>query len=101
MNIEEILRKKYGASSSYVAPVQLSERSFYLKEMIDIINLERVGTKIPQIISQKQKQLFAIKLSHIPTEDLPYVMSVGRDYKNRGGTFGKYLYGSIKAKTPQ
>lgn len=100
MNIEEILRKKYGLTSSYIAPVRLNERSSYLKDIIDIINSERVGTKIPQISSEKQKQLFAIKLSHIPTEDLPYVISVGKDYKHRHGSFGKYLYGSIKVNRP-
>lgn len=99
MNIEEILRKKYGMSNSYVAPVLLNERSSYLKDIIDIINSERVGTPFPQILSNKQKKLFAIKLSHIPTEDLPYVISVGKDYKNRHGSFSKYLYGSIKPKT--
>ena len=98
MTIEEILKAKYGATSSYMAPVHLNERSSYLKDIIDIINSERVGTKFSQIVSDKQKQLFAIKLSHIPTEDLPYVISVGKDYKNRHGSFSKYLYGSLKVR---
>lgn len=98
MNIEEILRKKYGATNSYVTPIRINERSSYLKDIIEIINSERVGTKIPLIKSNVQKMNFAIKLSHIPTEDLPYVISVGKDYKNRHGSFSKYIYGSIKPK---
>ena len=98
MNIEEILRKKYGSSNSYVAPTRLNERSSYLKDIIEIINIERHGTKFPKITTDRQKQLFAIRLSHIPTEDLPYVISVGKDYKSRNGSFGKYLYGSLKIK---
>lgn len=99
MNILEILQSKYGFISNYSHPKTLNSRSLYLKDMIEIINSERVGTKIPQIVTDKQKQLFAIKLSHIPTEDLPYVISVGKDYKNRHGSFGKYIYGSIKVKS--
>lgn len=44
-------------------------------------------------------KLLAIKLSHIPTNDLYFMLSEARDYRNRGkGEFGKYIYGSIKIK---
>lgn len=98
MDIEEILKAKYGVSMSYIKPSTLNPRSLYLKDMIEIVNEERKGTKIPLIVSNWQKTRFAVTFSHIPTDDLPYVISVGKDYKARGGQFGKYLFGSIKIK---
>ena len=45
---------------------------------------------------------FAIKLSHIPTEDLFYLISVEKDIINRKGykkcSFSKWLFYSIKPK---
>lgn len=71
-----------------------TERGLLLKEFVDIINLERKGTKFkPTTI-----KLLAIKLGHIPTKDLYYLKSICTDSKNRCGSFSKCLYGSIKAK---
>ena len=45
---------------------------------------------------------FAIKLSHIPTKDLLYLISIEKDIINRKGykkcSFSKWLFYSIKAK---
>jgi len=39
---------------------------------------------------------FAIRLSHIPTSDLYYVKSIGKDKLNRRDSFNKWLFFSIK-----
>lgn len=44
-------------------------------------------------------KLLAIRLSHIPTEDLYFMLSEAKDYRKRGkGEFSKYIWGSIKPK---
>mgnify|MGYP000920922503 CR=1 FL=1 len=44
-------------------------------------------------------KLLAIRLSHIPTEDLYFMISEAKDYRKRGkGEFSKYIWGSIKPK---
>lgn len=35
-------------------------------------------------------------LGHIPTSDLYYLNSIARDYENRGGSFNKWLFWSLK-----
>jgi hypothetical protein len=71
-----------------------TERGLLLTEFVSIINEERKGTKFkPTTI-----KLLAIKLAHIPTNDLYYMKSICTDSKNRHGSFGKCLFGSIKPK---
>lgn len=44
-------------------------------------------------------KLLAIRLSHIPTEDLYFMISEANDYRKRGkGEFSKYIWGSVKVK---
>lgn len=44
-------------------------------------------------------KLLAIRLSHVPTKDLYFILSEARDYRKRGkGEFSKYIWGSIKVK---
>ena len=44
-------------------------------------------------------KLLAIRLSHIPTEDLYFMLSEAKDYRKRGkGEFSKYIWGSVKVK---
>lgn len=44
-------------------------------------------------------KLLVIRLSHIPTEDLYFILSEAKDYRKRGkGEFSKYVWGSIKVK---
>lgn len=74
--------------------VHASERGDLLTEVLNIINSERVGTKYkPATI-----RFIGIKMAHIPTKDLYAVISMGKDYKNRHGSFSKYLFGSLKVK---
>jgi len=69
-----------------------TERGLILEELLEEVNKERKGTKFkPTTI-----KLLAIKLAHIPTQDLYYLKSICTDYKNRKGSFSKCLYGSIK-----
>ena len=90
----------------------VNQRQQVLEEIRTIINKERTLSEIPKIkdtgfsVIKKIKiyhpltgRALAIKLSHIPTEDLYFLLSEGKDYKKRGkGDFGKYLFGSIKPK---
>lgn len=71
---------------------RMSERNLILKEILELVNMEREGTKFKPLTGRA----LAIKLSHIPTSDLYYAKSVGLDYKKRHGSFSKYLFGSIK-----
>lgn len=75
-----------------VAVERMSERNLILKEILELVNEERKGTKFKPLAGRA----LAIKLSHIPTSDLYYTKSVGLDYKKRHGSFSKYLFGSIK-----
>lgn len=71
-----------------------SERGLLLEDLLKEINNERAGTKYkPTTI-----KLLAIRLAHIPTQDLYYLKSIALDSKRRGGSFSKTVYGSIKVK---
>ena len=72
----------------------LNERNLVLKDILDIINSERVNTKYKPLTGRG----LGIKLAHVETKDLYYVLSVGKDYKARNGSFSKYLFGSLKVK---
>ena len=83
--------------TKYQLPIQtkvLHERNLVLKDILDIINNERVNTKFKPYSGK----LLGIKLAHIATQDLYYILSVGKDYKNRHGSFSKYFFGSLKIK---
>ena len=68
-----------------------NERQSILKEIQTIIESEN-GGKI-------NAKVLAMKLSHVPTEDLYFMKSSGLDYRARTGKpFAKYIYGSIKVK---
>lgn len=71
-----------------------TERGLLLKQFTEEINKERQGTKWKPLTIRG----LAIKLSHLSTKDLYYMKSICQDYKNRGGSFGKCLFGSIKVK---
>lgn len=72
-----------------------SWRAEPIKEITDLINQERVGTKFKQITSK----FVAIKTAHLKTnQDFHYLISVGKDSKRRGGSFSKVFFGSLKVK---
>lgn len=71
-----------------------SERASILKEIITIINEERQGTKFKPVTGSQ----IGVKTSHLSKDDLYYVLSEGKDYKKRNGSFSKYFFGVLKVK---
>ena len=93
--MELTLFNKYKIASDLTTKaVCLHERNLVLKDILDIINNERVNTKYKKYSGK----LLGIKLAHVQTKDLYYILSVGKDYKARHGSFSKYLFGSLKVK---
>ena len=90
--LEATLFEKYKLLNLQTKPVHVNERGELLKEITNEINKERIGTKWKQTTIS----LIGIKLAHIPTKDLYAIISMGKDYKNRNGSFSKYLFGSLK-----
>jgi len=69
-------------------------RQFFIKEIQEIIELEN-GAKM----TKKDIEYLCYKLSHVPTDDLPFMKSQGLDYRNRNKEpFAKYIFGSVKTK---
>lgn len=71
-----------------------NERQFLLSQFVEEINKERIGTKYKSVTGRG----VAMKLAHLKTRDLPYLMSICRDAKNRRGSFSKCFFGSLKVK---
>lgn len=72
-----------------------SERAEIISQFVDEINKEREGTKWQPVTGKG----IAMKVSHIKEKsDLYYFLSVCKDYKNRGGSFSKCFFGSLKVK---
>jgi len=82
---------------------------YWLKKNKKVKNSETVKEfqkeKLPidkKYIKPNTPSYFAIRLSHIKTEDLYYLISMKNDYKNRNkyqrSAFTKWLFFSIKAK---
>jgi len=68
-----------------------NQRQSIIREIQDIIESENGG--------KTNAKVLAMKLSHVPTEDLYFMKSQGKDYRARTGKpFSKYIYGSIKPK---
>lgn len=61
---------------------------------------ELVKFFVDNVTNKKGKKysagFIASKLAHIPTKDLYYMISVAKDYERRGGSIGKYFWGSLK-----
>jgi hypothetical protein len=58
-------------------------------------NNMRLFKKTKRYIKEHSLKTICIFLSHIPTSDLYYITSVGRDMEHRGHNFGSYLLSSI------
>lgn len=71
-----------------------TERGELLTEIVNEINKERVNTKFKPL----SIKLLAIKLGHIPTSHLYFLKSEALDYRNRGKSYGQYVFGAIKTK---
>lgn len=72
----------------------LNERQQLLNDIMCAINVERVGTKFKPLTGRA----VAMKVAHIPTKDLYYLISVCKDYKNRNKShsFSRCFFGSLK-----
>jgi hypothetical protein len=71
-----------------------NERQAALKEIQEIMEQENGAP-----MSKEQKKVFAMKLAHVPTEDLYFMKSEGISYRRKyNKPFGKYIYGSVKVK---
>lgn len=70
----------------------VNERQVVIKDFVDAINLERVGTKFKPVTGKS----IALQLSHLSVEELYYFLSMCKDYKNRNGSFSKCFYGALK-----
>lgn len=92
--LKTLERFKLASELTSKAVVHLTERNVVIKDILEIINSERVNTKYKPLTGRG----IAIKVSHIPTNDLYYILSVGKDYKARKGSFSKYFFGSLKTK---
>lgn len=95
MDIQDLIKEKEIIKSKIV-----NERQYVISLFVEEINKERPCS---YKVNGKKKTLgliapraVAIKVSHIPTKDLYFVLSEGKDYKNRHGSFSKYFFGSIK-----
>ncbi len=53
--------------------------------------------KDQKCITYVKESRFWYFFSHIPTDDLPYIISVARDKIHRGECVSKYLLGSVKS----
>jgi hypothetical protein len=79
---------------AYKQPVlkkeRTSERAEILREILSTLNRERIGSPYPQM---KPVQL-AVKISHIPTEDLYFLVKSCQQSSN----FSKCFWGSLKVR---
>jgi hypothetical protein len=72
-------------------PKITNERQTIIKEFVDAINRERIGTKFKPITARA----VAIKLGMLKSNrELYEFLSECKDYKNRNGSFGKRFFGS-------
>lgn len=69
-----------------------NERQTVVKDFVDAINSERIGTKFKPVTGKA----IALQLAHLSIEELYYFLSMCRDYKNRNGSFSKCFYGALK-----
>lgn len=73
-----------------------SERASIVQQFVDEINNERKASNYPKMVTGRA---IAIKLGHLKNNfELYSFLSSARDYKNRGGSFGKYFFGALKVR---
>lgn len=88
-------RENFFSFNNYKLPERkklTNERQAVIKEFVDVINQERIGTKFKPVTGKS----IALMLAHLSMQDLYYFLSVCKDYKNRSGSFSKCYYGALK-----
>ena len=86
----------FSVLEKYKAPIKKlgTYRTDMVKEIMDIINKEREGTK------WKKMSYVAVnnKLIHLEDDAVAYTLSICKDSKNRCGSFSKCFFGCLKIK---
>ena len=85
---------------------EISKRAMILQAIIDMINLERPTkykkgdkwVKLDKITSPIQKRAIAIKTAHLKDCDLEWIYGNGKEYRDKHGSFSKFVFGSLKKK---
>lgn len=73
-----------------------SERAEIIQSFVDAINAERRADNYPKMVTGRG---VAMKLSHLKNNfELYAFLSNCKDYKNRGGKFGRMFFGALKVK---
>lgn len=73
-----------------------SERSDIIRQFLEEINKERIGTKWKLMTARG----VAIKVGHLKdNHTLYFFLSQCKDYKNRQGSFSKYFFGALKVRS--
>lgn len=91
MQISELLQQPL-----FQVKTPKSERASIIQMFVDEINAERKANNYPKIVTGRA---IAIKLGHLKNNfELYSFLSNCKDYKNRGGAFGKCFFGSLKVK---
>ena len=73
-----------------------SERAEIIQSFVDAINDERRADNYPKMVTGRA---IAMKVGHLKNNfELYSFLSTCRDYKNRGGKFGKCFFGSLRIR---
>lgn len=91
MNIQDILKSRFQLESK---PKRGDYRSDMIKEIMDNVNKERIGTKFTLLSFIAVKK----KVEHLDDSSLAYTLSICKDSKNRGKGFSKCFFGCLKVK---
>ncbi len=90
-NIKDLLSELGKINKSKIT----SERQDIIRQFMEAINGERLGTKYKPL----SPRAVACLVGHIKdNHTLYYFLSTCRDYKQRSGSFSKCFFGSIKIR---
>lgn len=69
------------------------------KKMGNSVGAQKLFKKSPFFVHESTPRNLAVKLSHIPTNDLYYILSIAKDKLNRHEPVGGFIFGSIKTES--
>lgn len=70
------------------------------KKIKNTSDTRKAFKKTSLFIRESTPRNLAVKLSHIPTQDLYYILSVSKDRLSRHESVGGFIFGSIKQNRP-
>ncbi len=96
MKIEDILKSRFQLvqEQNKFKPKRGDYRSDMIKEIMDNVNKERIGTKFTKLSYIAIKK----KVDHLDDSAVAYTLSICKDSKNRTGSFSKCFFGCLKVK---